>query len=380
MSMVDVALQRTALYDKHVELGGRMVPFAGWEMPVQYAGVIAEHEAVRNAAGMFDVSHMGQILVSGPASEAFLQFALSNDITRIKDGEAQYTLLMNADGGITDDLIAYRLAPDEYMLVVNASNNAVDLSYLQDLAVHGEYEASVSVADESSAWAMIAVQGPTSLEIVNSALGLDLTTLPPFTVLKGDRDGCPLLAATTGYTGERGCEIMVPPQSAQKVWERLLDAGVVPCGLGARDTLRLEVCYPLHGQEITSDTSPISAKLGWVCALGTGFVGEDHVAALKAAPAPDVLTALRATERGVLRPGMAVRTSQGIEVGSLTSGTQSPTLNAGIGMGYIDRDYASVGTQLVADVRGRDLPIEVVAAPFVRGSLNQVSSSPIRKN
>jgi aminomethyltransferase len=318
---------------------------------------------------MFDVSHMGELLVSGAMARDFLQYCLSNDISQLEDGEGQYTLLMNSQGGVNDDLIVYRLSANEYLLVVNAANSDEDYSYLTELANLDLYEGEVSVTDESSAWSMIAVQGPTSLDLVQAALGIDLRQVSPFRIVRSETDDCPILAATTGYTGESGCELLIPPQSVEHAWQVLLDAGVMPCGLGARDTLRLEVCYPLHGNEIDSERNPISAKLGWVCALGTGFIGEQHVARCKAEGAEQLLTPVKATERGVLRPGMIIKDHEGREVGRLTSGTLSPTLNVGIGLGYVDRDQCATGTRLLADVRGRDLPIEVVASPFVRGGI-----------
>ncbi len=371
MSTGSAVLQRTPLFDQHVELNGRMVPFAGWEMPVQYTGVMAEHQAVRSHAGMFDVSHMGELLVIGVMAQAFLQRCLSNDIAQLEDGDGQYTLLMNSRGGINDDLIVYRLAPNEYLLVVNAANSGDDFAYLSELASSDSFEGSVSVTDESSTWSMIAVQGPESLDLVNDALGIDLRQVPSFKIVQADDDGCPILAATTGYTGESGCELLIPPQSVEQAWKALLNAGVTPCGLGARDTLRLEVCYPLHGNEIDAERNPISAKLGWVCALGTGFIGEEHVTRCKADGASKLLTPVKATQRGVLRPGMVLKDHDGREVGQLTSGTLSPTLNEGIGLGYVDRDLCAAGTPLLADVRGRDLPVQVVASPFVRGGIGK---------
>ncbi|HZE28843.1 MAG TPA: glycine cleavage system aminomethyltransferase GcvT, partial [Gaiellaceae bacterium] len=252
-------LLRTPLYDRHVALGARLVPFAGWEMPVQYEGVIPEHRAVRADAGAFDVSHMGELTVEGPAAREFLQSVLSNDVERLEPGLAQYTLLTNEQGGIVDDLIVYELAPERYLLIVNASNREADLAWLQE-----REPADAEVRDVSDDYALIAVQGPRSLE------RLELSEAPAFTFADGELDGIPCTVNRTGYTGEQGVELLVTDDRAAELWDRVLERGVVPCGLGARDTLRLEVCYPLHGNDISPETDAVSAGLGWVCALETG--------------------------------------------------------------------------------------------------------------
>ena len=247
-------LRRTPLYERHAALGARLVPFAGWEMPVQYTSIVAEHRAVRTSAGVFDVSHMGQLALAGDSAHEYLQRRLSNDLDRIGDGDAQYTLLTNDRGGIVDDLIAYRRSEDDYLLVVNASNVEADHAALD----HAE--------DVSAEWALLAVQGPKALD----RLG---TTVEPFTFREDDVLGVRCLVAGTGYTGERGCELGCAPDDAADLWDAILERGIVPCGLGARDTLRLEVCYPLHGNDISPDRTPIEAGLGWACALEKDFTG-----------------------------------------------------------------------------------------------------------
>ena len=259
-------LRRTPLHDRHVALGARMVPFAGWEMPVQYEGVIQEHRAVREDAGVFDVSHMGELEVEGPRATELLQSLLSNDLSRIEPGWAQYTLLTNDRGGIVDDLIVYRLDPFRYLLVVNASNREEGYAWLKEREVPGS-----DVRDVSDEYGLIAVQGPRSLE----RLGLD--PAPPFSFAEGEVGGVTCMVNRTGYTGELGVELMVMADDADELWNSVLERGVTPCGLGARDSLRLEVCYPLHGNDIGPDTDAISAGLGWVCALDKDFTGVEEL-------------------------------------------------------------------------------------------------------
>jgi aminomethyltransferase len=246
-------LRRTPLYEKHLAAGGRMVPFAGWELPVQYEGVIAEHRAVRDDAGMFDVSHMGEIEIEGPTAAEMLQGLLSNDVERLEIGEAQYTLLTNETGGIIDDLIAYRTGPFRYLLVVNAANRDPDLAWLAEHAIRGS-----DVRAVSDDYALLAVQGPRAIE----RLGLEHR--PAFTWELGELDGVEVMVNRTGYTGEEGVELACKPGEAPTLWDAILARGVVPCGLGARDTLRLEVCYPLHGSDIGPRWDAISSGLGWV--------------------------------------------------------------------------------------------------------------------
>src|SRR5207249_6270392 len=263
-------LLRTPLYDRHVALGARLVPFAGWEMPVQYQGVIPEHLAVRRDCGVFDVSHMGEFEVEGPRAREFLQSLLSNDLDRIGPGKAQYTLLTNEEGGIVDDLIVYEREPERFLLIVNAANREADLAWLRDRELPGS-----AVRDVSDDYALLAVQGPRSLE------RLGLPDAAAFTFVHGEIDGVGCTVNRTGYTGELGCELLVDAGAGGELWDRVLRRGAVPCGLGARDTLRLEVCYPLHGNDIGPDTDAVSAGLGWVCALDKDFTGADELRRIK---------------------------------------------------------------------------------------------------
>ena len=327
-----------------------MVPFAGWEMPVQYTGVIPEHLAVRADAGAFDVSHMGQLHVEGPMAAEFLQAMLSNDLDRLSDGEAQYTLLTNERGGIVDDLIVYRMSHGHYLLVVNAGNREAAYGWLKEREARG-----TEVRDASDEYALVAVQGPRSLE----RLGLD--DAPAFTHAMGEVDGVEVMVCRTGYTGEKGVELMCAEDDAVALWDAVLARGVVPAGLGARDTLRLEVCYPLHGNDITQDTDAIAAGLAWTCALDTDFTGADVLRRIKEEGPERRLAAFVMEEKAIPRPEMPIEGG-----GEVTSGTQSPSLDVGIGMGYVPAARAAPDTELVIDVRGKPRRARVVKKPIYR--------------
>jgi len=341
-------LLRTPLFERHVALGARLVPFAGWEMPVQYEGVIPEHRAVRTDAGAFDVSHMGELVVEGPGARGFLQTLLSNDLDRIGPGRAQYTLLTTEQGGIVDDLIAYELSPERFLLIVNAANRDEDLAWLEERAPE-----DLELHDMSEEYGLVAVQGPRALE------RLGLPEAPPFTFADGEVAGVPCTINRTGYTGEQGVELLVGAGSAGELWDRVLERGVVPCGLGARDTLRLEVCYPLHGNDISPETDAVSAGLGWVCALDKDFTGADELRRVKEAGPERRLAAFVMEESGIPRQGMPIA-----EGGEVTSGSHSPMLEVGIGMGYVPTELAAPGSQLTIDVRGRPRRARVVKKPI----------------
>jgi aminomethyltransferase len=343
-------LQRTSLYERHIAAGARIVPFAGWEMPVQYEGVIAEHRAVRGDCGVFDVSHMGELHVEGPSAHDFLQSLLSNDLDRLDDGGAQYTLLTNDRGGIIDDLIAYRVSGFHYLLVVNAGNRDAAYTWLKEREVRGS-----EVRDASDDYALLAVQGPRSIE------RLGLPEADQFTHAMGEVDGIEVMVNRTGYTGERGCELMCPAEDGPALWDAVVARGAVPCGLGARDSLRLEVCYPLHGNDITPETDAISAGLGWTCALGKDFTGVEELRRIKESGPERKLVAFVMEEKAIPRAGMEIRGG-----GEVTSGTHSPMLDQGIGMGYVPADRTKPGTELVIDVRGRDRRATVVPKPIYK--------------
>jgi aminomethyltransferase len=347
---MSATLLHTPLYDRHVELGARMVPFAGWEMPVQYEGVIPEHRAVRTDAGVFDVSHMGELEVEGPHARELLQGALSNDLDKLSVGQGQYTLLMNESGGIIDDLIAYRVGECSYLLVVNAANRATDYAWLKDREIPGS-----DVRDVSDDCALLAVQGPRAIE----RLGLEPAAA--FTFAEGSIDGVEVMVNRTGYTGEDGCELLCMSEDAVPLWDAVLARGVVPCGLGARDTLRLEVCYPLHGNDIGPDTDPISAGLGWLCALDKEFAGVEVIRRVKADGPERRLVAFVMEEKAIPRQGMPIKGG-----GEVTSGSHSPMLEVGIGMGYVPAAEAKPETELTIDVRGRPRRARVVKKPIYK--------------
>jgi aminomethyltransferase len=376
-------LQRTPLYERHVAAGARMVPFAGWEMPVQYDGVIPEHRAVRADCGVFDVSHMGEIEVEGPKAHEFLQWVLANGLGKIDAGGAQYTLLTNERGGIVDDLIAYRQDDFRYLLVVNASNRIAAFEWLKEREIRGS-----DVRDVSDEYALLAVQGPRTFE------RLGLRDAPAFTFSETELGGIESMVARTGYTGERGVEILVMAEDAEPMWDYVVEQGAKPCGLGARDTLRLEVCYPLHGNDITPDTDAISAGLGWVCALDKDFTGVAELRRINADGPQRRLVAFVVDDRAVPRQGMPIAElrrikeegparrlvafvmvdraipRQGMTIaapaGEVTSGSLSPMLEVGIGMGYVPAEHAAPDTMLTIDVRGRPRSARTVQKPIYK--------------
>ena len=343
-------LLRTPLHDRHVALGARLVPFAGWEMPVQYEGVIPEHRAVRHDSGVFDVSHMGELEVEGPRTRELLQSLLSNDLDRIGPGRAQYTLLTNERGGVIDDLIVYELEPTRFLLVVNASNREPAYSWLKEREIRGS-----EVSDRSAEYGLLAVQGPRALE------RLGLPPAEAFTWAMGEIDGVEVMVNRTGYTGEEGCELLAMAEDTPELWDRVLARGAMPCGLGARDTLRLEVCYPLHGNDITPDTDAISAGLGWACALDEEFTGVAELRRIKEEGPARKLVPFVMEERAIPRQGMAVA-----EGGEVTSGSLSPMLDVGIGLAYVSAERAVRGTELTIDVRGRQRRARVVSKPIYK--------------
>jgi aminomethyltransferase len=310
-------------------------------MAVQYSSIGEEHRAVRTVAGVFDVSHMGQLRLAGDGAHAYLQARLSNDLDRIESGAAQYTLLTNERGGIVDDLIAYRRGPDDYLLIVNASNVDADHGVLAE------------AENASAEWALLAVQGPRAFEL----LGIEVA---PFTFRERvDVLGVSCLVAGTGYTGERGCELGCAPDDAPGLWDAILARGITPCGLGARDTLRLEVCYPLHGNDISPERTPLEAGLGWACALDKEFTGVDVLRRQKEEGPAEKLVAFVMEEAGIPRQGMRIE-----EGGEVTSGTRSPTLGTSIGLGYVTASRAEPGTELTIDLRGRRRGARIVRKPF----------------
>ncbi len=349
-------LKRTPLHDRHAAAGARLVPFAGWEMPVQYAGIREEHVAVRTKVGVFDVSHMGEIETRGPDAEAFLQRILSNDVSKIAEDGAQYSVLTKPDGGVLDDLFTYRLGPDHFLTVTNASNHEKDLAWFDQ---HARGFDDVSVHDALDDYAMLAVQGPDARALVQ---GLANGELPRrFRTARLKVAGVDVLVAGTGYTGEDGVELLVPPQGATAVWDALTEAGAAPIGLGARDTLRLEVCFHLYGNDLSEDRNPIEAGLGWCCKEATGFIGADKIAAAREHGTAEQLVPFALTGPGIARQGNPITGG-----GEVTSGTLSPCLNIGIGMAYLPADKTEPGTPFEIDVRGKPRTAEVREKPLYR--------------
>lgn len=355
-------LARTPLYEEHLALGARMVPFAGFEMPVQYAGIVEEHKAVRASAGVFDICHMAEFRVFGQGAEKALQGIVTNDLGKIADiGRAVYTVMCAEDGGVIDDLIVYRTGDIEFLIIANAANRAFDAAWLRERMPEG-----VEFADESDRTALIALQGPAAVGIVRELSGAE----PParFHIAEASLDGVPVLLARTGYTGEDGVEMACHVSSAVAVWRLLLSfADVTPCGLGARDTLRLEMGYPLYGSDMDRTTDPISAGLGWVVAKDKGpYIGRDAIELVRAA-GPERRLVGMVVKDGVPRHGFPVL-HEGEAVGSVASGTFSPTLQTGIATAYVPAALAAPGTGLEVAIRARTVAAEVVKTPFVTGT------------
>ncbi len=357
---------RTPLFQTHQRLGARMVPFAGWEMPLTFAGQVEEHRAVREAAGLFDVSHMGQILIMGRGAEAFLQELVPGNVAALEPGRSRYTQLCNESGGILDDLIMTRLGGEEFLAVVNAARRAVDLAAIRGRAE--AHEGDVHVVDESPRWAMIAVQGPEALGILEKTLpGTAWRATPPFSFHVLDEGGSTLCISRTGYTGEAGAEILCPGEEAEDWWNRLLAEGAMPCGLAARDSLRLEAGYCLYGQDLDEETTPVEAGLAWSCAWKKPehWPGREVHERQRSGGPPRRLVGLLSESRRPLRAGDAILTEDGEEAGHVTSGGYSPVLERGIALGYVRPPFLG-GDRFQVAGRGKPVPVSKVRPPFVR--------------
>ncbi len=361
-----VSLKRTPLYEQHHQLGARLVEFSGWEMPVQYSGILEEHRAVRTQAGLFDVSHMGEFKVSGPDALAFLQQLVPNDVSRLALNQALYTQLCQPDAGVVDDLLIYHLAENNYMLVVNAGNIEKDFAWVRE---HSQ-GFDVTITNQSDATGLIALQGPQALSILQPLTGVDLSAIAYYHCAPGVVSGASCLISRTGYTGEDGFELYCSAEDAAELWRDLLAAGkehgLLPAGLGARDTLRLEAAYCLYGHELDETSNPLEAALGWTVKLAKGaFIGHDALAKIKAEGLKRKLVGVEMVERGVCRGGYAIYDGER-QIGVLTSGAPGPTLNKNIGMGYVETAQAVPGKTVQIDIRGRRTAAQIVALPFYK--------------
>jgi aminomethyltransferase len=367
-------LKRTALFEEHQKLGGRLIDFGGWELPVQYSGLMDEHLACRSSAGLFDVSHMGEVHVEGAAAEAFLNFLVTNNVAKIAVGQAQYTAMCNEQGGIVDDLVIYRRAQDRFLVVVNASNTDKDFAHMQKIAAKFGRAAEFKLTNESANYTQIAVQGPRAAEILQKLTDTPLSPIKTYWFAEGKVLGViPAVLARTGYTGEDGFEVYVPWSKGPEVWRALVEAGaplgLKPCGLGARDTLRLEMKYPLYGNELSDETNPLEAGLGWVTKLAEkgDFIGKAPILRAKELGLKRKLVGFRLLDRGIARHGYAVFSADGLrKIGEVTSGTQSPMLKTSIGIAYLETEHAAEKSKFTIDIRGAKVLAEVVPTPFYK--------------
>jgi len=361
-------MKTTQLNAIHKKLGAKMLPFAGFEMPIQYEGVNAEHETVRKAVGVFDVSHMGNFFVEGKDALPFLQYITSNDVAKLKPGKVQYSCFPNEQNGIVDDLLVYQLDDDQYMLVVNGANLEKDWNWVNKWADKFD----VKLTDKSDQYSILAVQGPNAPELLQRMAGdsADLKNLKFYTWTTADLAGHKdILVSATGYTGEKGYEIYVKNELAEAVWNELFtqgkDLGIKPVGLGARDTLRLEKGYCLYGNDIDDTTSPIEAGLGWITKFTKDFINAENLKKQKEEGVSRKLVAFKLKDKGIARHGYDIVDASGNKIGQVTSGTMSPTLKEAIGMGYVPVAYAKPGSEIFIQVRKKQIPAEVVKLPFV---------------
>ncbi len=367
-------MKNTALTEKHIALGAKIVPFAGYNMPVSYTGIIAEHQTVREGVGMFDVSHMGEFIVKGKGALDLIQKVTTNDVAKLEIGDAQYSCMPNGKGGIVDDLLVYRLAEDKcaageraYMLVVNASNMAKDWAWISE---HNSFEAELTdISDETS---LLAVQGPKATAVLAQLTEMDLAGMKYYTFAKGTFAGVQnVLISATGYTGSGGFEIYVHNKDAAQIWDTILEAGqsegIQPIGLGARDTLRLEMGFCLYGNDIDDTTSPLEAGLGWITKLKKGdFIDSDFLANQKAEGLRKKLVGFEVVGKRPARQGYAIVNAEGAVIGRVTSGTKSPSLGISIGLGYVEKAYSKKETTIFIDVRGKKMEAKVVRPPFYK--------------
>ncbi|MFD1061648.1 glycine cleavage system aminomethyltransferase GcvT [Winogradskyella litorisediminis] len=360
-------MKNTALSLTHEALGAKMVPFAGYNMPVQYEGVNIEHETVRKAVGVFDVSHMGEFLIEGPNALDLIQKVSSNDASKLEIGKAQYSCLPNDTGGIVDDLIIYKIKEETYLLVVNASNIEKDWAWIQS-----KNDVGADMRDLSATYSLLAIQGPKAVEAMQSLSSHDLSSIPFYNFVVGDFAGIEhVIISATGYTGSGGFEIYCKNEEVKQIWDKVLEAGaefgIKPIGLAARDTLRLEMGYCLYGNDIDDTTSPIEAGLGWVCKFNKEFTNSAALQAEKENKPVNKLVAFKMDERGIPRQGYDIEDEFENKIGRVTSGTMSPSLGVGIGLGYVPRVFSAVESKIFIRVRKNQIPATVVKLPFYKG-------------
>jgi aminomethyltransferase len=364
-----MTLKRTPLYEQHVAHGARMVDFGGFEMPVRYAGEKVEHLAVRESAGLFDVSHMGEVFVEGNGALDAVQRLFTNDAAAIVDGQAMYAGLLNERGGFVDDCVLYRSSTERFLVVVNASNREKDFAWI-DGVVRREFAGRAIARDDSNAWAQLAVQGPKAVNVVAQLCGESVRDMGFYHFAEGDMAGATGIIARTGYTGEDGFELYMPAADAPRLWDALIEAGVQPCGLACRDTLRLEAGMALYGNDIDDEHTPLEAGLGWIVKLdkGTEFLGAAALRAQKAAGVGRRLRGLEMEERGIPRHGYPVLSPSGELIGEVTSGTQAPFLGRPIAMAYVASEHAEPGAEVAVDIRGKPVRARVAKLPFYKRS------------
>ena len=354
-------MRKTPLYQSHVALGAKMIPFAGFEMPVQYSGVVREHLAVRRQAGLFDVSHMGEIMVSGPKAVDLIQYVFSNDIKRLEIRQAQYGYMPNAKGGIIDDLLVYRIDTQSYLLVVNAANVEKDWNWL---VTHNKVFGA-SLQNQSDQWSLLALQGPQATSLLTKLTKADIGSIPFYRFDYGKVAGVDqVLISATGYTGSGGYELYIQNKGAKKIWNSLIENGAEPCGLAARNTLRIEMGYCLYGNDIDDTTSPISAGLSWCTSFSKNFVSKNQLEQEKVTGIINKRVGFVLNERGIPRQGYILEDESGNDIGTVTSGTQSPCLEKGIGMGYVLIEQAIVGNAIYVIIRNKKIPATITSFPF----------------
>ena len=354
-------MKKTSLYQSHLAIGAKMVHFAGFEMPMQYTGVVHEHLAVRHKVGIFDVSHMGEILVSGPNAIDLIQYVFSNDAQHLDVGQAQYGYMPNAKGGIIDDLLVYRIDSQSYLLVVNAANIEKDWNWL---LTHNKVFGA-SLKNQSDQWSLIALQGPKATSVLAKLTNTDIGSIPFYRFVYGKVAGIDqVLISATGYTGSGGYELYVPNEGSEKIWNSLIQNGAEPCGLAARNTLRIEMGYCLYGNDIDDTTSPISAGLSWCTALSKDFVSKDQIEKQKVNGVSKKRVGFIVNERGIPRQTYGLVDESENDIGIVTSGTQSPCLEKGIGIGYVDREKAIVGNIIYVSIRNKQVPATITSLPF----------------